>query len=262
MREQVIQFANTQYQRIQNNQDLLPRERLTQLSMLLLAYAAVQEFKEYQSVLEDMKSILSSDSISTQDNQSWRLWILSRMAVSSKLMDDTVELDSLEKTLRAELLSNNDKEKYQDATRGWAFAYFASIDESLYENSIAILCQYYFNQKTENTTSNCVWTLVMTLYASACACHREDYGCILQLLKNITGNNSLKDAIRVVPKNDYRQWLVSIIQCSCALMKDTKTLKELQDFQVSKIENFDDMLAKAYELSIPYLLQLEHKCHL
>ena len=250
MKEEVVKFANVQYQKVINDTSLTPQQRLYQLSMPLLALATLKDSDGYGNVLSNMELIIKDNLQLAEIQKPWQLWMLGRMAITSKLASDTLKLAEIKETLSIQLFEYDNK----DVITGWAFAYLAAIDKSSYEKCREKLFEYTefernsYKQSPTSEASNFVWTLVMNLYASASAGNKEDYLHFLQELKSLTEKNSLKDATLLVPKEDYRQWLVSMARNSFTVMKDETSLNELENINEPEIESLDSMLAWANEI--------------
>ncbi|MBA2655865.1 MAG: hypothetical protein H0U70_02655 [Tatlockia sp.] len=250
MKEEIVQFAKVHNQKIINDTSLSLQDKLYQLSMPLLALATLKDSDAYGDVLSNMELIIKGNEQLPLIQKPWQLWMLGRMALASKLADDKLKLAEFKEMLSIQLFENDNK----DVITGWAFAYLAAIDKSSYEKYREKLFEYSEfarnNYKSSPTTeaSNFVWTLVMNLYASASAENKEDYLWFLHELKILTEMNSLKEATLLVPKEDYRQWLVSMARYSFTIMKDETSLNELININEPKIESLDSMLAVANEI--------------
>lgn len=248
----VIQYARIEYQKIKQNPSLAPQQRLYQLSMPLLAVATVKEPHDYKKILADMTHILNDESMASQIEKPWQLWMMGRMALASKLVGDTEQLKQMKEQLTTQLFEQDNK----DVLTGWAFAYLASLDEESYQQCREKLFEYKQLEQTQyrnnpkQEASNYVWTLVMNLYASANA-GQEDYVSFLTELTELTEKKSLEDTSLLVPESDYRQWLVSLERYSFALMHDQNSLDELKAINKSEIDSFDSMLGWANALLMP-----------
>ena len=221
MKNSVIKFARTEYQKTKENHSLAPQQRLYQLSMPLLAMATLKEVNDYEKILADMEQILSEESTVSKIEKPWQLWMMGRMAVAAKLAGDAEKLKQIKGELTTQLFENDNK----DVITGWAFAYLASLDEESYKKCREKLFEYkqfekiQYTKTPEKEASNYVWTLVMNLYASANA-GKEDYLGFLTDLKELTKKETLEGTNLLVPESDYRQWLVSLERYSFAIMND------------------------------------------
>lgn len=255
MKEEVVKFANAEYQKVINDTALSSQHRLYQLSMPLLALAALKN-ENYRAALSNMELILKDKAQLAKIAKPWQLWMLGRMALAAKLADDPLKLAEIKESLSTQLFADDKLVKgNKDEKIGWAFAYLAAIDETSYENCRKKLLEYTefardrYKHSPTTAASNFVWTLVMNLYAAASAGNEEGYLHFLRELKSSTEKNSLKDATLLVPKEDYRQWLVSMARYSFTLMKDDGNLKELESINAPEIKSLDSMLAWATEIS-------------
>lgn len=259
MKDSIITFAGSEYQKIKHNPALNPQDRLYQLSMPLLAYATMKQITEYQTVLADMQQILDNETDSGKIQKSWQLWMLGRMAVAAKLAGDQQKLSELKTTLSKELSENDTK----DIFTGWAFAYLASLDQDTYKQYQAKLSEYdkleraRFDKDPEKEGSNYVWTVVMNLYAAASTNQDDDYAMYKEELINLTPQKSLTATSQLVPMSDFRQWLISFQRYSFTMMQDKASLGELQSINSPTIESLDSMLAWANTLITPENLSLK-----
>lgn len=252
MKSSVIKFARVEYRKIKDNLALTPQQRLYQLSMPLLAMATLKETSDYKKILVDMEQILSDKSAVTQIEKPWQLWMMGRMAVSSKLVGDTEKLRQIKAQLTVQLFEHDNK----DVITGWAFAYLASLDDKSYQKCREKLFEYEelerinYNSNPQKEASNLVWTLVMNLYASANT-GKEDYTSFLSELTELSDKKTLTDTSLLVPESDYRQWLVSLERYSFAIMKDHNSLDELKAINSPEIDSFDSMLGWANRIMLP-----------
>ncbi|ASQ46603.1 hypothetical protein [Legionella clemsonensis] len=259
MKNSVIKFARVAYQKIKDNHSLTPQERLYQLSMPLLAVAALKEVNDYKKILADMEQILNDKSALSQIEKPWQLWMMGRMALASKLIGDTEKLKLIQEMLTTQLFENDKK----DVITGWAFAYLASLDEESYQKCREKLFEYSklerinYHNNPEKEASSFVWTLVMNLYASANA-GKEDYINFLTELTELTDKKTLKDTSLLVPESDYRQWLVSLQRYSFVLMDDQNSLDELKAINSPEVDSFDSMLGWANTLMIPNITTIKN----
>lgn len=252
MKKSVIEFAITEHKKIKEDHSLKPQEQLYLLSMPLLAMATLKETKDFDEIFADMEQILSDESTISQIEKPWELWMMGRMAVAAKLANDTEKLKQIKEKLSTKLFENNNDD---DVKTGWAFAYFASLDEESYQKCSEKLFKYkefekaYYIQNPNKEASNYVWTLVMNMYASANANKEEDFVGFLTDLKELTEKKTLEETNLLVPESDYRQWLVSLERYSCAIMKNT--LDEPQAMNSPTVDSFDSMLGWANTLTMP-----------
>jgi len=248
MKEQVIQFASKQYQEITSNQEVSPQDRLYQLSMPLLALATVND-EGYDKVFQSMETILRDPDAKIANN--WKLWMLGRMVLAAKLQKDTYHFHLYQHQLDCLLA----KPQEEDAITGWAYAYLALSDNMKFLQYQTKLQQYaelarisYEADKTPGKASNYIWTLAMNIFAAAQT--NNDYGTYLSSLRSLSSTSSLEEAIALVPEDDYRQWLRSVVRAAFQLRNDQANLKELPADSSKQITTKDTMLAWANEWSI------------
>lgn len=258
MKEQIRLYALEQSEQILNNRDWTGQVKLYQWSMPLLAFASIADKEGYARSLKNMEALLSSETI----EPSWALWMRGRMVLSAKLIEDEASLEVLKQALARDLFLDAPKA----VMTGWAFAYFAALDDESYTLSRGKLFEYTAygkklaeeDRKTQG--SNYLWTLVMNLFAAASTGNRTDYGYFLQELKNTTEKNTLVDAVSLVPLADYQQWLVGIMRYSMTVMQDEESIRELEHFAApTHVDSFDAMLAVTNYLFIEDLNLSAHR---
>jgi hypothetical protein len=246
---EVIQFANNQYLQIKNDKTLTPQQQVYQLSMPLLALATLKSNKHYEAVMKSIAFVL--DDNFEKIEKPWQVWMLGRIALASKLANDSARLKEIKYQLFIQLAQHDNK----DALTGWGFAYLAALDKDSYQKCRRKLLEYKglaqnsYNQSPNTEASNFVWTLVMDLYSAASVGNKEDYLYFLQELKSLNEQNSVKESTLLVPNEDYRQWLVSLIRYSFRLMKDEVNFNELESIAKSEVDSLDTMLAWSNELA-------------
>lgn len=105
MEEAVLKSALDHYQNILKNAILSPQQKLYQLSMPLLAFAAIKKLDGYQDTFCKMEQLLCR--FSSQIEAPWALWMLGRMALASKLIKDFKNLEKIKEELSSTLFQNN-----------------------------------------------------------------------------------------------------------------------------------------------------------
>lgn len=253
MKEKIMRCALSQYSRIINEDHLFLTAQMHfyQLSMPLLALAAIHEKQHYRKIQDYMEHILNNcNNWEYEIPENVQLWILGRMLLAAKMQKDSIHFNKYKNQLAERLVKEHEKCVFI----GWAYAYLALADKASYQANRQQL--YYYaelaraNFKQDKTKANdYVWTLVMNLFASSQAKDQEDYQLYLKMLRSLSKTSSLKEVVVLVPENDYRQWLVSIARTAFQFMQDKDSLTELPANYASEIESMDTMLAWANEIN-------------
>lgn len=205
--------------------------RAYHLSVLLLV--CVQESKrDYENIRNEMLSALGK---MTPEQNSKKAWLLGRVLVAAKAMNDQKTVENTQVALR-DLL--NSPATMKDEYSAWGWGYLANADEAEYKKTKTAMVNAAENEtrkyeeaptKTKDMLSSVLWAWVMNLQAAANASDEETYKEALSQIKSATTEKTLASALsKGIPEGDYQAWAFSITYHAAQKMEDKAICAELK----------------------------------
>lgn len=159
--------------------------------------------------------------------ENYTAWLLGRILLSAKLMHDSSTANKVSLLMQTLL----DEAPLQvDAYQAWAQGYLATFfaDTEQYTKYRQRMLTATDAIKSQASASDLTWARLVDLQAAAIAKDNTTYRTILHTLQN--DHATLHEALsKVIPKNDYRSWAISLARLAAAEMSDFSTYRELSN---------------------------------
>lgn len=243
----IINHINSSREAEQHAKKIEAKDKAKELkieSMLLLVSSMQNSSALYEKERNSMKEILSDKEIKLE--MPTRVWMLGRMVLAAKMINDQDSTQKLSTTLLQQLQTLSASDDSSPLT-GWAWAYLLTAIPDYYQEHVDKLKSYTQDKSEKDYNSTLMWTLVMNLNAAASNTDKETYQYFLTQMINVSPKKTLKSAVDGVPKDDYKYWLLSLLQVSIQLMGDEKNHQDITSLKISESQGtfFDNLLAEA-----------------
>lgn len=235
-------------------------------SLPLMASAGLGDEKRYAQAREQMLEALNKDlkdyPQEWMQNNSFKAWMLGRVLLAAKQMDDLKTVESAQNNL-SKLLEEKITEKDNDAFFVWAWGYRAALNKKEYEIANkkmmegAIKLTHKFIQKPSDHSllSDALWAWTMNLAAAANANDEATYKKIKEFILALTDKKSVADALesgllRTEKSNDYPAWALAKVRLAAGIMQDKVLYKDTNEI----LSNSTQAARKAENAAAEYVL--------
>lgn len=223
---------------------LQSQDPLYELSMLILVAAAYGEQEVYTQVKAQMLQLLPMKQLTSK-----QAWLLGRLVVASKMINDDESLPlqaDLKRYLMPESTGLMPQRPPADFFTAWAWAYLLFDDVTLYSEHRDQLGLQLAAIKSHLDKSSLIWVKVMNLYAYASNDDQERFADAMLHFCDDTGAATMEEAVALVPLEDYRLWLIQLINWSVVRLQADRSLL-LPTVTPYKLSGAPEMMAMAFE---------------
>lgn len=227
-------------------------------------YASAQTYsstqvEEYKNLYYQIKADLLQ-ALDKTDDSSFKAWMLGRVILAAKLMNDNETLNFWLPKMKA-ILEKCVKDNTKDEFTAWAWGYLAALDKKEYKaakkemlieaQDLTKLYHKLYQEQQQNVLegksldekdeaklqaalSNALWAHVMNLQAAAKDKDGLTFRMILLEIKQIKGSNSVAEALtkgllRTAASNDYPAWAIGIVRLAAETLPDKELFNELEE---------------------------------
>lgn len=177
-------------------------------SIILLSSAMLGDHEAYVKARINLWKKLNSSK-----NDSFKTWMLGRIAVAGTYMGKNEDVEQTLKHLKPLL-----KKCKKDEMSAWGWGYLASVNNEEYKNAKETMLAAVADAPTE---ADKLWVHVMNMEAAAVAGDKDIYDRIANEMQTLTHKTSLVEAVSQIPEKDWQAWgLAKVRKAAMVLEKD------------------------------------------
>lgn len=189
-------------------------------SIILLSSAMLGDHDAYVKARNNLWKKLNHSK-----NDSYKAWMLGRMAVAGTYMGENGDVEQALKHLKPLL-----KKCKKDEMSGWGWGYLASVNKEEYKNAKEMMLAAVAEAPTQ---ADKLWVHIMNMEAAATMNDQDTYDLIVNDMKTLTKKLSLVEAVSQIPEKDWLAWGLAKVLKSAKIFKKETDVQELE--QASQI---------------------------